>query len=111
MEIIELVRQLCREIQKDQRYINLEGCKRRWEQDESLQKLICELNLKKLALSQETSRKNVDKTKVETINEDIKICYNKIINNENMKNYSKAQEQMSKLINDITAAVNESIDI
>ena len=60
MDIIELTRQLGKEIQKDDRYLNMHLASQNCEDDQQLQDLIGDFNLKRLAINNEASGENPD---------------------------------------------------
>ena len=62
MDIIELSRELGRKIQQEESYIAMQAASKACEEDEALQALIGEFNLKKLALNEKISAPEQDKT-------------------------------------------------
>lgn len=52
MDIIELAREIGRELQKDERYLNMRTVSAQCDKDEELQELIGEFNLKWIAIKQ-----------------------------------------------------------
>lgn len=105
MDVIELARELGKKIQDDERYLNLRIAAQNNDEDEELQELIGEFNLKRVNISNEASKKEQDENKLETLNEEIKACYEAIMSNKNMIKYNSAKVEFDALMKKINTII------
>ncbi len=105
MDILNAAKDLAREIQKSESYINLKIASQNNDNDEKLQDLIGKFNLKKIAISTQMSEDNKNSDKISRLNEELKACYEEIINNNNMLNYMKCKKEFDELIRKINLLV------
>lgn len=110
MDIIELTRQLGRELQKDERYLNMRTVDAQCDQDEALQEMIGEFNLKRMAISNETQNNERDEEKLERLNGEMRHLYARIMQNENMTAYNRAKDEMDRLLQRVSAIISQSAD-
>lgn len=108
MDIIKLARELGKALQADERYINMQLAQKKSEEDESLQSLIGEFNLKRIAIDNEAKKENADNDKIKALNEELKKCYADIMDNENMMEYNKTQKEVETLLKRITTIISKS---
>lgn len=108
MDIIKLARELGKALQADERYINMQLAQKKSEEDEILQGLIGEFNLKRIAIDNEAKKENADNDKIKTLNEELKKCYADIMDNENMMEYNKTQKEVETLLKRITTIISKS---
>lgn len=108
MDIIKLTRELGKEIQKNDKYLNLKIASEINDQDENLQNLIKEFNLKKLAVNNELSKENRNDKKIKTLNAELTSCYEKLMSTENMKNFKLAKLEFDSLMNRVIAIIMKS---
>ena len=105
MDIIDLTRELGAKIQEDERYLKLKIATQVNDDDENLQTLINEFNLKRLNVSNELSKSAHDDEKIKALNEEMQKCYNDIMKNENMINYNRAKADFDALVQRINAII------
>ena len=105
MDIIKLAREFGKAIQKDEAYIKLQIAKQKNDEDEALQQLIGELNLKKLAISNEFSSENRDDQKINLLNKEMREIYDQIMKNEKMIAYNKAKNEFNEILKRINAII------
>ncbi len=105
MDIIELARELGKKIQEDDRYIAFRMAEQVNDADEDLQTLIGEFNLKRMSVSHEISKTERDEEKVKKLNEELKVCYNAIMSNENMLKYNGAKAEFDTLMQQINTII------
>lgn len=108
MDIIELSRELGRKIQQEESYINMQAANKACEEDEALQALIGEFNLKKLALNEKISAAEQDKEAVAELNTQMRKIYADIMVNENMIKLNESKAQFDIIINRVFAIVSNS---
>lgn len=105
MDILNAAKDLAREIQKSESYINLKIASQNNDNDEKLQDLIGKFNLKKIAISMQMSEDNENSDKISRLNEELKACYEEIMKNNNMLNYMKCKKEFDELIRKINLLV------
>lgn len=110
MDIIEMTRELGKAIQKDDRYLNMQLATQNCEDDQQLQDLIGDFNLKRLAINNETSGEDANEEKLRTLNEELRHIYAQIMQNPNMTAYNMAREEMDGLMNRVTAIITKSVE-
>lgn len=108
MDIIELSRELGRKIQQEESYIAMQEANKACEEDEALQALIGEFNLKKLALNEKISAPEQDKEAVAALNTEMRKIYADIMINENMIKLNESKAQFDTIINRVFAIVSNS---
>ena len=108
MDIIELSRELGRKIQQEESYIAMQEANKACEEDDALQTLIGEFNLKKLALNEKISSPEQDKEAVAELNTEMRKIYADIMVNENMIKLNESKAQFDTIINRVFAIVSNS---
>lgn len=108
MDIIELARQLGREIQKDERYLSMQRAVEKTDENKTLQDLIGQYNLKRLALEGETSKQERDEDKIRACQQEMNALYRQIMATEDMQEYSKAKDGLDLLLRRVNAIIMES---
>ncbi len=108
MDIIELARQLGREIQQDEAYIKMRTAEQVSEEDSELQELIEEYNEKRIAINVEASKTDRDDDKMQALNKEMRALYAKVMSNENMKTYNKAKQQFDTKLQQVLGIIQNS---
>ena len=111
-DIIELAREIGRQIQKDEAYINYNLAKDAADADEVLQKLIEEFNLVRVKISAETAKPvdERDNDKIKGFNDEMRSVYAKIMSNEHMIGYNDAKDELDLVLNRVLAIIKQSAD-
>lgn len=110
MDIIQLTRDLGKEIQKDERYLNMQLAKQNSDEDKELQNMIGEFNLKRMAINNEAQKEEQDTVKMQALNQEFRALYAKIMQNPNMVAYNTAKEAMDALLQRISAIIGQCAD-
>ena len=110
MELIEMAREMGKKIQQDNRYLELQEAKLENDNDQELQDLIGEFNLKRISINNEMGKESVDKEKVDLLNQELQAVYGKIMDNANMKNYNDKKNAMDQLMQHINAILSMSVN-
>ena len=112
MDAIKAARELGKAIQQDERYIAYNQAKINNDNDEELQKLIGEFNLKRQQLGLEMSKgaDEKDEAKIEETNKEMQKLYTLIMQNEHMADFTMAKQGMDKLVNDVNAIIGMCCD-
>lgn len=110
MDMIELAREIGKEIQKDEAYIKMRVAQQVSEDDEALQNLVGEFNLKRMAISNEASKADRDDTKLEELNREMRHLYAEIMQNENMAKFNTAKQEFETKLQRVLAIINNSAE-
>lgn len=110
MNMIELAREIGKEIQKDEAYKKLKASESACDTDTALQDLIGEFNLKRMTLNQEASKADKDEEKMERINKELRDCYDKVMANENMKSYNSAKTELDYKLKEVIDIISMSAE-
>ncbi len=110
MDIISLAREIGKEIQKDQRYLNMQLAQQNSDDDQQLQNMIGEFNLKRMAINNEAQKEEQDQAKMQSLNQELRAVYAQILQNPNMTAYNSAKEEMDALLKRISAIIGQSAD-
>ena len=110
MDIIDQVRALALELQKDERYLVLENARRMNDADEELQQQIGEFNLARIDLNNEVSKQEKDANRITELNEKIRKIYGEIMDNESMQAYNDAKNEMDHLMEYINAILVTAVN-
>ena len=110
MEIIELARQLGKAIQEDEAYIRMRTAEQASEEDEALQELIGEYNIKRLSINMEASKEDRDDEKMQALNKEMRSVYAKVMNNEHMKEYNAAKQIFETKLRQVLGIIQNSAD-
>lgn len=108
MNVIEKARELGKEIQADERYIKYNETKLKNDNDQHLQQLIGEFNLKRVALNTEMSKPEKNQEKLNELDTVIKALYADIMGNKNMSDFTEAKDEMDKLLSQINMVITMS---
>lgn len=110
MDIIELSRQIGRELQKDERYLALHAASDACDKDTELQSLIGQFNLTRMSINTEAQKEASDDAKLQELNTELRHTYAQIMQNANMTAYNQAKETLDKLLNRVMAIIGQSAD-
>ena len=108
MDVFSLAIELGKAIQEDERYINFKIASQKNDEDKNLQDLINDFNLKKLSINNEITKDKKDGEKIRSLNDELKNCYKKIMDNENMKVYYEKKQEFDGMINKINKIISGS---
>ena len=97
--LLEMARDLARELQNDDRFVRAMMAQAAADEDEALQELIGAFNLKRLALQGEMNKEDADKDKIERFNTEAREAYGKLMANEHMAAYQEAKGALDQLVN------------
>lgn len=99
--ILDMTRELAEAMQQDERYIKLQLAQAAADEDEALQNLIGEFNLKRIAVNNETTKDEGEKDgeKIRRLDTELRAVYAELMANEHMKAYQAAKEELDLLVN------------
>ena len=111
MSLESVLRELGKEIQKDERFIKLQACAKANDADEELQKQMQELQLMSLKFQQEMQKgEEADKDRITELQGEYQNLYNEIMKGENMQNYSVAASEMEQMAQYISGMIGLFFD-
>ena len=104
-DLMEMAKQLGKELQKDERYIAFRKAEEENDKDEALQNLIGEFNLKRLDLGNEEDKAEHDEERVKKLGEEVRELYSQIMANPNMAAYQGARAQFEQMLDSINRVI------
>ena len=107
MDIIAMAREIGKEIQKDDRYLKMRLAVQATDDDQNLQDLIGQYNLKRMALDAEAQKRDRDAEKVQTYGRELDGLYETIMKIPSMIAYNGAKAELDGLIQRIHAIVDQ----
>lgn len=110
MDIIALSREIGKEIQKDQKYLDLIAARNSSDNDAELQAAIGEFNLKRMAINNEAQKEDRNEDKLKELNEELRHVYAQIMKNENMTAYNNAKTELDNLVQRVSAIISMSAE-
>lgn len=110
-DIIKLARDLGSELQKQQVYLDMLKNQAKNDEDEVLQQLIGEFNLKRMVLNSESGKpaEEKDKTKIEELDKEVRDLYQQIMSNPNMIDFNKSRQALTALVADINKILSAAV--
>ena len=108
MDIIAMAREIGKEIQKDDRYLKMRLAVQATDDDQNLQDLIGQYNLKRMALDAEAQKRDRDAEKVQTYGRELDGLYETIMKIPSMIAYNGAKAELDGLIQRVHAIVDQS---
>lgn len=67
MDMIQMAREIGKEIQKDPSYISVKAAEQACDEDKELQELIASFNMKRMTLNQEANKADKDEEKLQSL--------------------------------------------
>lgn len=111
MSIESALRELGREIQKDERFINLQAAAKANDADEKLQQQMQELQLISLKYQQEVEKgEESSQDRIAELQGEYQKLYGEIMEGENMKKYSAAASEMEQMAQYISGMIGLFFD-
>ena len=110
MDIIEMIRELGRALQNDERYIAMVTARQASDEDQALQEAIGEFNLKRMAISNEAQKDDRNEETLQRLNAEFRAVYQKIMENEHMLRYNDAKNEFDALLQRMTGILSLCAD-
>lgn len=104
-QLVELAKEMGYAIQQDERFIRTQMAQAAADEDEALQGLIGEFNLKRMAISNEMGKEDKDEEKLSALDSDIRTVYEKIMGNEHMAAYNAAKTELDAVLNQVNTVI------
>ena len=109
MDVIEITRQLGKAIQADDRYAKFVVAREANEKDDALNELVGRMQLVHMSYQHEASKEDANEQKLEAYEEEFMGIREKIMANENMKNYEAARAEIDAMMNYIVGLLTECV--
>lgn len=109
MEIVKLTRELGKAIQQDERYTKFVAAREANEKDDELNELVGKMQLVHMSYQHEASKDDANEQKLEAYEEEFMGLHEKVMNNENMKAYEAAKNEIDNMMNHIVGILTECI--
>lgn len=97
---------LATQLQADPRCEAVLAATKAADEDASLQNLISEFNLKRIAINTEEGKEDSDPAKLRQLNEELRSIYASVMAHEKMMAYNAAKSELDVLVNKIQFAIN-----
>lgn len=110
MDIIELARELGKAIQQEQAFINMRVACQQSDEDEELQNMIGEFNLKRMAINNEAQKEDRSEETLKQYNDELRAIYAEIMQNPHMAAYNEAKNELDALVQRVTNIITMSAD-
>jgi len=99
--IIEMAKDMGEAIQQDNRFVALQMAQAKADEDQALQDLIGEFNLKRMALATEDAKDEKDEAKLQELDAELREVYGRVMANESMQAYNAARQEMDALLSNV----------
>ena len=109
MDVIKLTRDLGAAIQQDARYLRFAAAREANEKDDALNELVGKMQLVHMSYQHEASKEDANEQKLEAYEEEFMGIREKIMANENMKNYEAARAEIDAMMNYIVGLLTECV--
>ena len=110
MDCIDLFKKAAAAMQTDPRYLELDAARRENDNDQELQGLIGEFNLKRLDLNNESAKPEPDAAHVAELNQQVNDLYTQIMSSEGMVRYNTAKKECEAMVSHIDAIINTAMN-
>ena len=110
MDCIDLFKKAAAAMQTDPRYLELDAARRENDNDQELQGLIGEFNLKRLDLNNESAKPEPDAAHVADLNQQVNDLYTQIMSSEGMVRYNTAKKECEAMVSHIDAIINTAMN-
>ena len=109
-DVIQIARELGKALQKDERFVRLISLSQANDEDQALQDMIGQFNLKRIDLNNEINKTEKDQDKIKALNDEIKALYGQLMSNENMNAYQQAKTELDETVDFILQIIRGSIN-
>ena len=110
MDIIELAREMGKQIQQTEEYKNLQTARKASDEDAQLQDLIGKFNLKRMDLSAAMQEEEKDDEKIAKLDKELKELYKTVMANESLSAFNTAKMAMDTIMNKVQMVLTASVN-
>ena len=104
-DLLEMAKQLGRELQKDERYLAFRRASEENDKDTDLQNLIAQFNQKRLDLGNAEDAQEQDEDRVKALGEEVRGLYSQIMANDAMRKYQAVRAEFEQLLDGINRVI------
>ena len=104
-DLLEMAKQLGRELQKDERYLAFRKASEENDKDTDLQNLIAQFNQKRLDLGNAEDAQEQDEDRVKALGEEVRGLYSQIMANDAMRKYQAVRAEFEQLLDGINRVI------
>ena len=104
-DLLEMAKQLGRELQKDERYLAFRKASEENDNDTALQNLIAQFNQKRLDLGNAEDAQEQDEDRVKALGEEVRGLYSQIMANDAMRKYQAVRAEFEQLLDGINRVI------
>ena len=110
MDAIMMFKEAAKALQSDPRFLALDAARKANDADTELQEMIAEFGRLNTEYQEAALATDADKEKVQAMQVQMNELYAKVMSNENMNNYGRAQQEAEKMIEFIGRIVTEAMN-
>lgn len=110
MSVIESVRELGKEIQKDERFIRFAKARLDSDNNTELQAMIGEFNVTRMELDRLDGADEQNEEKHKELNEKLREIYGNIMSNPSMVEFNTAKVALDQMMNEINVILGKTLD-
>lgn len=108
--ITEMAEELGEAIETTREFVAYQGAKEKYDSDETLQALIGEFNLKKMAVMTEMQKEDTkDEAKLAEAQQQMRTAYSDILKNDVYTDYNEKKNALETMVNQVYAIINAHI--
>lgn len=110
MKLIEMAREMGKEIQSTAEYKRLMAAKEANDNDKDLQDGIGKFNLKRLEMNNEMQKPERDDAKMQALNEELQKIYTEVMGNPSMMEFNIAKQEMDEIMQQVNAILTMCVN-
>jgi len=110
MKLIEMAREMGKEIQTMPEYKRLMAAKEANDNDKDLQDGIGKFNLKRLEMNNEMQKPERDDAKLQALNEELQKIYTEVMGNASMMEFNIAKQEMDEIMQKVNAILTMCVN-
>lgn len=110
MKLIEMAREMGKEIQASDEYKKLKEAQTACDNDAALQDGIGKFNLKRLELNEVMQKEERDDKKLQALNEELQNIYTDVMGNSNMMAYNIAKQEIDEVMQQVNAILTMCVN-
>lgn len=110
MKLIEMAREMGKEIQNMSEYKRLMAAKEANDNDKELQDGIGKFNLKRLEMNNEMQKPERDDAKLQALNEELQKIYTEVMGNASMMEFNIAKQEMDEIMQQVNAILTMCVN-
>ncbi len=110
MKLIEMAREMGKEIQTMPEYKRLMAAKEANDNDKELQDGIGKFNLKRLEMNNEMQKPERDDEKLQALNEELQKIYTEVMGNASMMEFNIAKQEMDEIMQKVNAILTMCVN-